>query len=127
MAKKSQQYKDEAYVANYKEMVKKLRVLSKVAVRQFLGTRADGDPRLEYMTDLEAFKNLANVHLEVLMELTIKKLGITKEDYLKAHVRFLNAQIQTMEKDLAVTGWDEKGSPIFDLAAYRERTKLWPA
>lgn len=126
MSKKSQQYKNEAYVANYKEMVKKLRVLSKVAVRQFLGTRADGDPRLEYMTNMEAFMNLAYVHLEVLMEMTIKKLGITKEDYLKAHGDQLATQIQTMEKDLAVEGWDEKGNPIFDLPRYAERTKSWP-
>jgi len=123
-----EQYQNEVYLANYKEMVKKLRVLSKVAVRQFLGTRrADDDPRLEYMTDLEAFKNLANVHLEVLMELTIKKLGITRKDSLKVHGDQLAAQLKTMEQDLCVTGWDEKGSPIFDLAAYRERTKLWPA
>ena len=123
---KKEQYQNEVYLANYKEMVKKLRVLSKVAVRQFLGTRADGDPRLEYMTDLEAFKNLANVHLEVLVELTIKKLGITREDYLKVHGDQLAAQLKTMEQDLAVKSWDESGNPIFDLATYRERTKLWP-
>lgn len=121
-----EQYQNEVYLANYKEMVKKLRVLSKVAIRQFLGTRADGDPRLEYMTDLEAFKNLANVHLEVLMELTIKKLGITREDYLKVHGDQLAAQLKTMEQDLCVTGWDSAGNPTFDLKAMAERTRLWP-
>jgi len=124
---KSDQNKDEAYVANYKEMVKKLRGLSRVSVRQFLGTRADTDPHVEYLTDRDTFENLANVHLQVLMELTIKKLGISKEDYLKVQIDQLAIQIQAMEKDLCVTGWDASGNPIFNLVAYRERTKTWPA
>jgi len=126
MSKKSDQYKNEAFMTNYKEMVRKLRVLSKFAVRQFLGTRVDDDPRLEYLTDIEAFKNLANVHLEVMMALTIKKLGLSKEDYLKAHGDQLAEQLKTIEQDLCITGWDDKDNPIFDLPAYRERTKLWP-
>lgn len=126
MGKKSEQYKDEAYVANYKEMVKKLQVLSRVAVRQFLGTRPDGDPRLEYMANIEAFVNLANVQLEVLLGLTVQKLGIPREDYLKAQTTSITTQIQTMEKDLAVKSWDQSGNPVFDLQAYLERTALWP-
>lgn len=126
MSKKDQEKKELALLENYRDMVGKLRCLSKISVRQFLGSRAEGDPRVDYLTDLEAFKNLANVHLEVIMELIIHKLGVTKEEFLKAQSDHVTKQVEFMEKDLCVTGWDQQRNPLFDLARYAERTAKWP-
>ncbi len=126
MNKKAEKTEQQDYLENYRNMVTRLHALSRLAVRQLIGTRASDDPQAEYVTGLEAFKNLANVHLEVLMELTIKKLGISKDDFLKLQGEQLANQIAAMEQDLCVTGWDGNGNPIFDLAKYAERTARWP-
>jgi hypothetical protein len=126
MSKKDEKQQQQDYLENYRNLVQRLHTLSRLSVRQLMGTRPTGDPQTDYMTGLEAFKNLANVHLEVLMELTIKKLGMSKEDFLKLQAEQLAGQITAMEQDLCVTGWDGNGNPIFDLAKYAERTALWP-
>ncbi len=126
VSKKTEEKKNLYLLETYKAMVGKVHALSKVSVRQFLGSRDEGDPRVEYLTDLEAFKHLANVHLEVIMDLCIKKLGITKEEFLKSQSELISSQVESMEKDLCVTGWDQQGNPLFDLPKYAERTKLWP-
>jgi hypothetical protein len=126
MAKKQVEKQNEALLGTYKQMLEKLKVLSKISARQFLGTRADDDPRLVYLTDLETFKNMANVHIEVIMEFIIKKLKVTREEFLKAQTDLISSQVATMETDLCVTGWDQQGNPLFDLAKYAERTRTWP-
>jgi hypothetical protein len=123
MSKKIETKKQEDFLENYRSQVNRLQVLSRLAIRQFLGTRPDGDPRVDYLANLDAFKNLANVHLEVMMELVIKK---SKDDFLKLQGEHLAMQVKAMEQDLCVTGWDNLGNPIFDLPRYMERTKLWP-
>jgi hypothetical protein len=126
MSKKDREKKEQALLEEYRNMVKKLRALSKISVRQFLGSRADGDPRVEYLTEIEAFKNLANVYFEVIMGLTFTKLGVSKEEYLKINCEQLSNQLKTMEQDLCITGWDQQGNPLFDLVRYAERTSNWP-
>lgn len=126
MRKKDGKQQKQDYLENYRNMVQRLQVLSRLAVRQLIGTRANDDPQAEYVAGLEAFKNLANVHLEVIMELAIKKLGISKDDFLKLQGEQLANQIKAMEQDLCVTGWDDNGNPIFDLVAYAKRTVRWP-
>ena len=126
MGKGSDEKSHEDLVATYKLQVLKLTVLSKVAVRQFMGTRPDGDPRVEYLTNMETFKNLSNVYLEVMMDLISTKLGIPKEAVLKAYHDQLAVHIETLEKDLCVTSYDPQGNPVFDLPSYREMTKEWP-
>jgi len=126
MSDKDEKTKTEAYMGEYMAMVRKLQVLSRMACRQLLGIRPDGDPRLEYLAGLETFKNMANAQLEVVMELVIRKLGISKEDFLKLQREKLASQIKAMEEDLCVTGWDKQGNPLFDLPRYVERTKSWP-
>lgn len=127
-AKTKQEDKDRQaqYLENYGEMVRKVQVLSRLGIRQFIGTRPDGDPRAVYLTGLETFRNLANVHLEVITALAIKKLGVSRDDFLKLQAEELANQVKVMEEDLAVKSWDQAGNPIFDLPAYMKRTIGWP-
>ena len=118
--------KSEQYMANYKELIGKLHTLSRMSVRQFLGTRQEGDPRVDYLTGLESFKNLANVQLSVLLRLATEKLGVKKEDFLAMSEDELKQQIASMAESLAVTGWNEDGTPILDLQAHLEKTASWP-
>lgn len=124
--KKEQAYKEQAYMDNYKEMLGKLHILSRMAVRQFLGTRDERDPRVKYLTGVESFKNLANVQLSVLLRLATEKLGVKKADFLAMSEDELKQQIASMEESLAVTGWNKDGTPVLDLQAHLERTKEWP-
>ena len=113
------------WLDEYKEMVGRLQALSRVAVRQFLGTRPSAAPPLEYLVGRETVLNLSQVQLQVLLTLVAQKLGIPREDFLRVSREELAKQVTLMEEQLCVTGWDH-GNPIFDLPAYRERTKLWP-
>ncbi len=126
MSKSKETQKDQKYLDNFQEMARKLAVMSQIACRQFLGSRPDKDPRLLYLGNMEAFKNLATVQLEVIMELTVGKLGISKEEYMKVHGEHLASRLSEMEKDLCITSWSPEGNPIFDLPAYAEATKSWP-
>lgn len=130
MAKRKQEAKQdkeaERYLADYKGMVRQLTILSRIAARQLLGTRADEDPRLEYVAALESFKNLSNVQTSVLIRLVTEKLGVKREEFLELSREELAKQIEAMEQDLCVTGWDSSGNPVFNLQAYRERTAGWP-
>lgn len=114
------------YMANYGEMTKKVYILSKMNVRQFLGTRQEGDPRVEYLTQLEAFKNLANVQLSALIEVLTDMLGKKSGVLLRKFEQTLEQQVQSMEESLAVTGWMEDGTPMLDLQAHLGKTGGWP-
>jgi len=114
------------YMANYGEMTKKLLVLSRMNVRQFLGTRKEGDPRVEYLTQIEAFKNLTNVQLSTLLEVVSKMFGSKGGELLKVFEAALTQQVQAMEESLGVTGWKEDGMPTLDLQAHLENTQGWP-
>lgn len=113
------------YLANYREQLVKLQQLSQMSVRQFLGSRPTDDPRYVYMTALETFKNLANVQIAVLLRL-IQKLGVSKEEFLSCSAEELENQVHQLESEFCVTGWDDGGSPVLDLQAYRQKTAAWP-
>ncbi|KKK52543.1 hypothetical protein LCGC14_3103860 [marine sediment metagenome] len=110
----------------YRAWAAKLETLSRLAVRQFLGTRPEGDPRVDYLAGLEAFKNVATAQIAALTMIVTTLLGDNVETLRKAGLAELQGQIESMEKDLAVTGWDGDGNPLFDLPASRELTKGWP-
>ena len=114
------------YVESYRKMVEKLNTLSRIAVKQFLGSRPADDPRVVYLAGMETFRNLANAQLEVLVRLATEKLGVKREEFLQMSNEEMDKQVKAMEEDLRVTGWDNAGQPIFDLQAYRERTIGWP-
>lgn len=126
MAKKSGTPKDApSDLAEYKALLGRLMTLSRVSSRQLLGTRPEGEPRGEFIVGIEAFKNLADIQIQVLTVL-VMSLGVKKEDYFRVLVDEFRKHMQEMEKDLCVTGWNDAGQPIFDLQAYRERTLGWP-
>ncbi len=115
-----------AYLDDYHEKVRRLHVLSTHAVRQFLGTREEGDPRVDYLVGLEAFKNMANAQISCLLRLATEKLGVSQEDFLALAAEELGKQVETMQEDLAVIGWNEDGTIKLDLQAHLEKTKGWP-
>lgn len=131
--KATQKKKVEEYMANYNQMFNRLHILSRMNVRQFLGTRQEGDPRdpygparVEYLTQMEAFKNLANVQLSTLLEVVSEMFGSKGGELLKVMERTLSQQIKSIEESLAVTGWNEDGTPKLDLQAHLEKTANWP-
>jgi len=114
----------QAYLDNFREKVRRLHVLSGAAVRQFLGTREEEDPRVEYLTGLEVRTNMANVQLSSLLRLTTEKRS--PEDYPTMAAEELEKQVETMQEDLAVIGWNEDGTMKLDLQAHRKKTAKWP-
>ena len=130
MAKKDeekQKQENEAYVERYKQMVERLTILSRFNVRQFLGTRPEGDPRVDYLAGLEGFKNLVNPQLSGIIRVLTMMLGDKRQEFLKIMEEELANQIKVMEEEVGITGWTAEGQPQFDLAVLREKTKGWPA
>ncbi len=128
-ALKGKQKKEaEGYVENYREMLRRLGILSRLATRQMLSSRQypDGDPRVEFVTVLEQFKNMHIAQISVLLRLATEKLGVTREEFLELSQEELVKQVMSMENELCIKGWDTAGNPMLDLAAYREKTRAWP-
>ena len=121
---KQKQY--EAYMENYRNLVRRMMFLSSFNVREFMGTREPGDPRVHYLAGLEGFKNLANAQLSGIIRFLDESKEDTKPDLFAIMAEELAAHLKEMEKDLAVTGWTEEGQAQFDLQVLREKTKGWP-
>jgi hypothetical protein len=115
---------DQEFLTELATLSQRLSALSRLSIRQFLGNRSPEDPRFQYLASLEATTNLANVQLEVVLELLSQLFP--KEKFREAQVRRLAAKVTEMEEDFCVTSWDDNGSPIFDLTKFTERTKSWP-
>lgn len=129
MAKKDeekQEKENEAYKENYKKQVQRLYFLSGVNIRQFLGTRPEGDPRAEYLTALESFKNLANAQIAGMVRILTMMLGDKKQEFLDIMAEELANQLKVMEEELGITNWADDLTPQFDLNILREKTKGWP-
>ena len=128
MAKSGQttKQKQEAYLENYRNLVRRMMFLSTFNVREFLGTREPEDPRVHYLAGLEGFKNLANAQLSGIIRFLDESKKDKKPDLFAIMAEELAAHLKEMEKDLGVTGWTEEGQAQFDLQVLRERTKGWP-
>ena len=129
MPKKSeakQEAENQALLDEYKKQAERLYFLSKFNVRQFLGTREEGDTRVSYMAGLEGFKNLANAQLAGIIRILTMMLGDKKGEFHKIMAEELGTQVKSMEDDVGITGWTEDGQPQFDLNVLREKTKGWP-
>jgi hypothetical protein len=124
--KKKDKEKVEAYLDKYRDKLRRLRVLSGISTRQFLGTRPEGDPRLEFLTEMLMNQHLATVQFQVLLEAAIGRDSFTREEFLDLQEAKLNEQLASIEMDLCIDHWDESGRPVFDLPKYTERTKIWP-
>ncbi len=124
--KEKQEKENEAYMENYKQLVQRLTFLSRFNVRQFLGTREEGDPRVEYLAGLEGFKNLVNAQLSGIIRILPMMLGDKKQEFLKIMEDELITQLKSMEEELGVMSWTGEGQPQFDLQILREKTRSWP-
>ena len=126
MAKKDVVKENEAYMENYKQLVQRLTFLSRFNVRQFMGTREEGDPRVDYLAGLEGFKNLVNAQVSGIVRILTMMLGDKKQEFLGILEEELANHLKSMEEELGVTGWTAEGQPQFDLQVLRERTRGWP-
>ena len=124
--KEKQDKENEAYLENYKQLVQRLTFLSRFNVRQFMGTREEGDPRVDYLAGLEGFKHLVNSQLSGIIRVLTMMLVDKKQEFLKIMEEELGNELKSMEEELGVTGWTEEGQPQFDLQVLRERTRGWP-
>ncbi len=130
MAKKTdkkQEAENQALLDEYKKQAERLYFLSKFNVRQFMGTREEGDPRVNYLAGLEGFKNLVNAQLAGIIRILTMMLGDKKSEFHKIMAEELGNQVKSMEEEVGITGWTEDGQPQFDLQVLREKTKGWPA
>ena len=129
MAKKTdkkQEAENQALLDEYKKQAERLYFLSKFNVRQFMGTREEGDPRVNYLAGLEGFKNLVNAQLAGIIRILTMMLGDKKSEFHKIMAEELGNQVKSMEEEVGITGWTEDGQPQFDLNILREKTKAWP-
>jgi len=124
--KEKQDKENEAYLENYKQLVQRLTFLSRFNVRQFMGTREEGDPRVDYLAGLEGFKHLVNSQLSGIIRVLTMMLADKKQEFLNIMEEELVNELKSMEEELGVTGWTEDGQPQFDLQVLRERTRGWP-
>lgn len=118
---------NEAYMENYRQMVERLCILARLNTRQFLGTRPEGDPRVDYLAGLESFKYLVNAQISGLTRAVTALLGKKKPQFFQIMEEEVSGQLKAMEDELGVTGWSEDGVPVFDLDKLREKTQGWPA
>jgi len=123
---KTQDAENQALLDEYKKQAERLYFLSKFNIRQFMGTREEGDPRVDYLAGLEGFKNLVNAQLSGIIRILTMMLGDKKSEFHKIMAEELSNQVKSMEGDVGITGWTEEGQPQFDLNVLREKTKGWP-
>lgn len=108
----------------YREATKKLYAMSKVQVRQLMGTQPEDDSRVNYLAGVQCYINLANAQIASLLRL-VKALGIEPEEFMAVQLEEMDKLITALQEDLCIMGWSN-GSPVFDLPAYKERTAGWP-
>jgi len=125
-SEKKQEAENQALMDEYKKQAERLYFLSKFNVRQFMGTREEGDPRVSYLAGLEGFKNLVNAQLAGIIRILTMMLGDKKAEFHKIMAEELGNQVKSMEEDIGITGWTDDGQPQFDLNVLREKTKGWP-
>jgi len=100
-----QEAENQALLDEYKKRAERLYLLSRFNVRQFMGTREEGDPRVTYLAGLEGFKNLANAQLAGIIRILTMMLGEKKGEFHKIMAEELGTQVKSMEDDVGITGW----------------------
>jgi len=123
---KAQEAENQALLDEYKKQAERLYFLSKFNVRQFMGTRKEGDPRVTYLAGLEGFKNLVNAQLAGIIRILTMMLGDKKAEFHKIMADELGTQVKSMEEEVGIIGWTDDGQPQFDLKVLREKTEGWP-
>jgi hypothetical protein len=96
-------------VARYQALYGKVCRVSGLAVGKLFAAR---DPRVEFIQGLEDGRVLARVELNALARLVTDHLGVKPEVWLRCLNEELEAELQRLEKEAGVTGYDDKGNPI---------------
>ncbi|KKM87061.1 hypothetical protein LCGC14_1272640 [marine sediment metagenome] len=104
----------------------KLQKLSQLAVREFMGVNSENDdPRVKFLARLQMAMNLLTTQVAVLITISMELEG-EKQERGQLILEELEKQVEVMESDLAVTGWDLNNNPLLDLPRWEEITKSWP-
>ena len=104
----------------------KLQKLSQLAVREFMGVNSENDdPRVKLLDRLQMDMNHLTTQIAVLITISMELEG-EKQERGQLILEELEKQVEVMESDLAVTGWDLNNNPLLDLPRWEEITKSWP-
>jgi len=98
-------------VTRYDELRGKVARLTTVALTLPKMTRAEA--RVAFMRDLEAGRALARAELNALTRALIEKLGVPAEEWMGYLNQELEAEVQRLEQECGVSGYDEQGNPVF--------------
>lgn len=110
-------------LVEYQRLVARVQALSRVQVRQFLGTRPEDDPRLVYLAQRECYLTLLIFQVQALTELLAPE---TRQKFMTAMLKLVRKAVGDWGKDLGVKDWSTDGQPIFELPVFREKTRGWP-
>ncbi len=96
-------------VARYQALYGKVCRVSALAVGKLFAAR---DPRVQFIQGLEDGRVLARVELNALTRVVTDHLGVAAEVWLRCLNEELEAELQRLEKEAGVTGYDDKGNPL---------------
>ena len=110
MAKKSNQEKGAASeVARYQRLYDRVCKVSALEVGRLFATR---DPRVQFIRSLEDGRVQTRVELNALTRLLTDRLGVDPEVWLRYLNEELETELQRLEQDNGVAGYDEQGNPV---------------
>jgi hypothetical protein len=96
-------------VARYQELYDRVCRVSALGVGRLFATR---DPRVQFIRGLEDGRVLSRVELNALTRLLTDHLGVDPEVWLRYLNEELEAELQRMEKENGVAGYDDQGNPV---------------
>lgn len=115
----------EEHLREFQTLVSKLKKLSYLKVKQFLGVNSnDNDPRVKYLANLDLSISLLSSHVAALLE--PKDGSKPPKSVALEMLECVEKQVKLLQEELAVTGWDKDGNPLLDLANWADITKGWP-
>ena len=96
-------------VARYQALYGKVCRVSGLAVGKLFAAK---DPRVQFIQGLEDGRVLARVELNALARLITNHLGVDAQVWLRCLNEELETELQRLEKEAGVTGYDDKGNPM---------------
>jgi len=74
---------------------------------------APAQARLEFLRDLEVGRATGRAERTALARILFDKLGVSPEDWIGYLNEELEAEVQRVEAECGITGYDEQGNPVF--------------
>lgn len=103
--------------AEYYELYHRLSMLTSHTIRKTGGSSPEGDPRTAFIKSLEMGRATARAELNALAKVLLEVLQVDRALWM----RYLNQQIQfeieALQTELGVTGYDDAGNAVFAEAA----------